>query len=263
MMKTKNNSNKIYLAALIIITFLLGMIFEYYRCLMLHNESMAGNEAQDTAEQLKNTADSFLRVDTLYLQSEQRKKLKTKIAEYVTDTLAPALSSKPSQSVEQQIIMSPITISGQHLNYDTIIYLQHILDSVQKECSYYQSKYYSLVLSSKTQHDTVLVDTNISITFKSRWEYSKLAGIKLNRVGYTDVYYGGKQPLSIPQDQNQFGIRLQGIVSYSPRFGQFSLGGALRFDAKSYQGTFIYYYNIQQHKFVPVISLNKDILRIR
>lgn len=261
-------SHKLYLGVLIIFCFLLGALFEYFRC--QHGKDNMNQNAfkkpHDTILISKDSAelsrDSILMLDTIYQRFVTREIIKNNLLDYVQDTLAPALKEANqvtvSQAQQQKIIKVETVCDG----CDSIYYYKRLADSFKTECMYFQNKYRQLSISSKTKHDTLTLAEGDGLRVVNRWEYNKVLGIPINRQGYTDIYYGTNKPFSVKQDQNQFGLRFSVTGLYNFAKNQEGLGASLRGDYNGYQGSLIYYYNFQQKKMIPIVSLSRDIFRI-
>lgn len=246
---------KIYIASIIIFAFaIFGFIS--YRC---NKEDILANIKKDIAKEkehikIDTVYQKTIAVNTVHINIEQ-------IKDYIIDTILPAIADNSTVKTEEVFI--PVYID----KFDSVRYYKRIADSFRIECDIYKAKYANIIFHPpqearfNTKDSATKSDSAIDLYVKNRWEYNKIFGLPIRRTGYTDIYGSDNKRLyTIKQGQTKFGMRLQGISTFSQ--GSLKSGLALRADGRGLQGSVIYYYNFQTMKFYPAISINADILRI-
>lgn len=149
-------------------------------------------------------------------------------------------------------------------------------DSLGRAVYYYQDRYLKLAYRPGSPIDTTdkgLFDFayNADLRITQYWQRNKILGLRIgSNVSYTNIYstdprvtINGYKDLTVPQRQPNFGIRAQGVATYSFTNNQVLVGPGLQVDFKKFSLMGTWYYNQDLNRFnrLPTLTARFDFIR--
>lgn len=199
------------------------------------------------------------------LQKEIDKQATAKALEIspIIDEVAKSLDIKPKQ-------VEGVTNVQVGILYDSIKVLNKELNILNNKTTYtYKDKYVDLNFT-KDLDDTADLgifdyrgNTDLNIT-----QYWKKKNFLSKKKSYLDISSSndkmtvmGVKKFTVVQEQPEFGLRLQAMYLHNFYTGANSVGVSARADMFKGSIRGAYYYNLQSKRWVPTITIEKDLIR--